>query len=200
MLKAVGGALCRKGARLCGGALADRLTGHRFRHRPQSPGAPAGHLGRLRYETCMTLPALFDRLRLPVIGSPLFIISGARSGHRAVQGGDRRLLPGAQRPAAEPCSTNGCTASPRNWPRTTATHPDRPGRALRGQPDRPPLERPARGRSGDLRQMAGADRHHLARRARGTQPRRSMAGAGSRCTTSSTIASRTRRSKRAPTG
>ncbi len=30
----------------------------------------------MRYETCMSLPALFDRLRLPVIGSPLFIISG----------------------------------------------------------------------------------------------------------------------------
>jgi nitronate monooxygenase len=30
----------------------------------------------LRYETGMALPALFDRLRLPVIGSPLFIISG----------------------------------------------------------------------------------------------------------------------------
>jgi nitronate monooxygenase len=31
---------------------------------------------RLRYETHMALPPLFDRLRLPVIGSPLFIISG----------------------------------------------------------------------------------------------------------------------------
>jgi len=30
----------------------------------------------LRYETGMMLPAIFDRLRLPVIGSPLFIISG----------------------------------------------------------------------------------------------------------------------------
>ena len=30
----------------------------------------------MRYETCMSLPPLFDRLRLPVIGSPLFIISG----------------------------------------------------------------------------------------------------------------------------
>ncbi len=30
----------------------------------------------MRYETRMSLPALFDRLRLPVIGSPLFIISG----------------------------------------------------------------------------------------------------------------------------
>ncbi len=29
----------------------------------------------MRYETNMALPALFDRLRLPVIGSPLFIIS-----------------------------------------------------------------------------------------------------------------------------
>ena len=32
---------------------------------------------RLRYETLpMTLPAIFDTLRLPVIGSPLFIVSG----------------------------------------------------------------------------------------------------------------------------
>jgi nitronate monooxygenase len=31
---------------------------------------------RLRYETGMALPPLFDRLRIPVIGSPLFIISG----------------------------------------------------------------------------------------------------------------------------
>lgn len=30
----------------------------------------------MRYETHMSLPPLFDRLRLPVIGSPLFIISG----------------------------------------------------------------------------------------------------------------------------
>ncbi|CAN5676879.1 nitronate monooxygenase family protein [soil metagenome] len=30
----------------------------------------------MRYETQMSLPPLFDRLRLPVIGSPLFIISG----------------------------------------------------------------------------------------------------------------------------
>ena len=30
----------------------------------------------MRYEMGMSLPALFDRLRLPVIGSPLFIISG----------------------------------------------------------------------------------------------------------------------------
>lgn len=30
---------------------------------------------RLRHKTQMALPALFDRLRLPVIGSPLFIIS-----------------------------------------------------------------------------------------------------------------------------
>ena len=35
----------------------------------------AGQPFQLRYETRMALPALFDRLRLPVIGSPLFIIS-----------------------------------------------------------------------------------------------------------------------------
>ena len=38
--------------------------------------ASAGQKIRLRYETNMSLPPLFDRLRLPVIGSPLFIISG----------------------------------------------------------------------------------------------------------------------------
>jgi len=31
---------------------------------------------RFRYETGMSLPPLFDRLRLPVIGSPLFLVSG----------------------------------------------------------------------------------------------------------------------------
>ena len=36
----------------------------------------AGQNNALRYETHMSLPSLFDRLRLPVIGSPLFIISG----------------------------------------------------------------------------------------------------------------------------
>ena len=36
----------------------------------------AGQPFRLRYETRMSLPPLFDRLRIPVIGSPLFIISG----------------------------------------------------------------------------------------------------------------------------
>ena len=36
----------------------------------------AGQENQLRYGMGMSLPALFDRLRLPVIGSPLFIISG----------------------------------------------------------------------------------------------------------------------------
>jgi hypothetical protein len=48
----------------------------------------------------MALPPIFDRLRLPVIGSPLFIVS-AGPGHRPVQGGGRQL-PGAECPAADP--------------------------------------------------------------------------------------------------
>ena len=59
-------------------------------------------------------------------------------------------------------STNGFTRSPRHSPRMTATIPSA-RRPLRGQPDRPPLERPVRSGYGDLRQMEGADRHHLAR-------------------------------------
>lgn len=36
----------------------------------------AGQPNRLRYETRMTVPAILSHLRVPVIGSPLFIISG----------------------------------------------------------------------------------------------------------------------------
>src|SRR3569832_1533909 len=45
-----------------------------YRHFEKCSGA-AGLRFRLRYETGMRTP-IFDRLRLPVNGSPLFIISG----------------------------------------------------------------------------------------------------------------------------
>ena len=43
-------------------------------------------------------------------------------------------------------------------------NPDTPGSPLRRQPDRPSLQRPPRARPRNLRQVAGADHDHLARR------------------------------------
>jgi nitronate monooxygenase len=49
------------------------------RHKPFARAGKCGVAGQwfgLRYETEMSIPPLLTRLRLPVIGSPLFIISG----------------------------------------------------------------------------------------------------------------------------
>ena len=51
-----------------------------------------------------------------------------------------------------------------------ARHPGAPGRALRHQPHRPQVQRPAGARSGDLREAPGADHHHQPRRAAGGEP------------------------------
>ena len=48
------------------------------------------------------------------------------AGHRPVQGGHRRQLPGAERAARDASSTNGSTRSPRRSPSMTARTPTRP--------------------------------------------------------------------------
>ncbi len=148
----------------------------------------------------MSLPKLLEgRLRLPVIGSPLFIISIPALVIAQCKAGIVGSFPALN---ARPLSqldewlheiTEALAAHDR-------AHPEQPRRALRGQPDRAQVERAARAGSRAHRQMEGADRHHVAGRARGRQPARSIPMAASRCTTSSTTASRTRRSRRAPTG
>ena len=80
----------------------------------------------------MSLPkALQGKLRLPVIGAPLFIISHPASGDRAVQGGNRRLVSRRSTRARSASSTNGCTRSPRLSPRMTARIPKAPPRRSR---------------------------------------------------------------------
>ena len=79
----------------------------------------------------MPLPTPFDRLRLPVIGSPLFIVSGAELVIRAVQGGIVGAFPLAQR-AADRAARRVIPGSPRT---------------LRAQPRQPPSGRPRRSRS-----------------------------------------------------
>ena len=147
----------------------------------------------------MSLPPLFDRLRLPVIGAPLFIVSNPDLVIAQCKAGIVGSFPALN---ARPQSLldewlHRITEELAAWDQA---HPDRPSapfavnQIVHRSNDRL-LER-----HGDLRQVEGADRDHLAGRARGGQPGRSTAGAGSRCTTSSTTASRARRSTRAPTG
>jgi nitronate monooxygenase len=73
----------------------------------------------------MSLPPILQRLRLPVIGAPLFIVSKPEAGDRPVHGGDRRQLPGAQRPAPEPARRMAARdhEALAAWDRD---HPDRP--------------------------------------------------------------------------
>ena len=119
----------------------------------------------------MALPPIFDRLRLPVIGSPLFIVSGPELVIAQCKAGVVGSFPALN---ARPQSLldewlHQITEELGAWDRE---NPDRLVGAFRGQSDRPPLERPARTGSRDLREMEGADHHHVARRARRAQPRR----------------------------
>jgi nitronate monooxygenase len=90
----------------------------------------------------MSLPAIFDKLRLPVIASPLFIISGPELVIAQCKAGIVGSFPALN---ARPASvfdewlhqiTEELAAHNRD-------NPDRPAAPYRGQPDRPPLKQPA---------------------------------------------------------
>ena len=119
----------------------------------------------------MSLPSVLrDKLRLPAIGAPLFIISHPALVIAQCKAGIVGSFPALN---ARPISqldewlheiTEALAAHDR-------AHPGEPGGAVRGQPDRPQVQRaPRRGHRADG-EMEGADRHHLARRARGRQRR-----------------------------
>ena len=56
----------------------------------------------------MPLPAsLANSLELPVVGSPLFIVSGPELVIAQCKAGVRRLVPGAERASPSKSSTNG---------------------------------------------------------------------------------------------
>ena len=119
----------------------------------------------------MSLPSvLSDRLRLPAVASPMFIVSGPDLVIAQCDVGHRRLLPLPQRPpAARPARmAHPHHRSPRQarrqQPRDTV-------RAVRGQPDRPQEQRPPRRGPRDHRRVRGPDRHHVPRRPRRRQRR-----------------------------
>ena len=67
----------------------------------------------------MSLPPLFDRLRLPVIASPMFIVSGPELVIAQCKAGIVGSFPALMHDRRH-CSMNGSTGSPRNCRRITA--------------------------------------------------------------------------------
>ena len=100
----------------------------------------------------------------------------SRPGDRAVQGGHRRLLPGAER-AAEGTARGVAEAHHRRARRVQGQASREEGGALRGQPDRAQLQRPPAARRRHLREVQGADPDHLAARARRRRASRPIATA-----------------------
>ena len=74
----------------------------------------------------MPLPAALSKLPLPIIGSPLFIISNAQAGDRPVHRRRGRLDAGAQCPAGRAAGRMAGTRSPKAWPPGTSANPDKP--------------------------------------------------------------------------
>ena len=69
----------------------------------------------------MPIPEILrDRLRLPVIGAPMFIVSTPAPGAGAMQGRHRRLVSGAECAAGLAARRLAGARSPRNWRRTSA--------------------------------------------------------------------------------
>ena len=99
----------------------------------------------------MTLPTLLqDRLSLPVIGAPMFIVSGPELVIAQCKAGIVGSFPALNaRPAH--CSTNGSRSIKAELAAFRSANPGR-NRALRGQPDRACLQRPAAARRRCLRQ------------------------------------------------
>jgi nitronate monooxygenase len=144
------------------------------------------------------LPKQLAGLRLPVIGSPLFIISNPKLVIAQCKAGIVGSMPALNaRPAAQLDEwlaeiTETLAAHDRDHPESPAA-PFAINQIVHKSNDR--LEH-------DMEVCARykvPDRHHLARARAPMSTRPSTAGAASCCTTSSTTRSRTRRSRRAPT-
>ena len=140
------------------------------------PGLRRDDLGGfVHYADGMSLPPLFDRLRLPAIGAPLFIVSNPDLVIAQCKAGIVGSFPALN---ARPQSLldewlHRIDEELAAWDRD---HPEAPAAPLCGQPDRPQIQRAADGGHGDLPEMEGADRHHLAGRARRGQPGRPLLG------------------------
>ena len=124
----------------------------------------------------MSMPALFKgRLSIPVIGAPLFIISVPDLVIAQCKAGIVGSFPALN--ARPPALLDEWLARIREeLAAHDKAHPEPAVGAVRGQPDRAPIEQPARSGSRALREAQGADDHHLARRARRTQSGRASLG------------------------
>ena len=117
----------------------------------------------------MPLPAsLADSLELPVVGSPLFIVSGPELVIAQCKAGIVGSFPGAERPSGRK-ARRMADADRERTRRIQGAASGEEGRALRGQPDLPRLQRPADEGHGNLRQAPGSDHHHLAAAAAGNR-------------------------------
>jgi hypothetical protein len=142
------------------------------------------------------LPAVLQNLPLPVIASPMFIVS-TRAGDRAVQGGDRRFHAGAERAAGVAAGRVAARDQ-----ETLAAY----NRAIPASPAAPFAINQIVHKSND--RLEHDMEWWCGTRCRSSSPRwaraptsttRSTATAAWCCTTSSTTCSPARRSRRAPT-
>ena len=93
----------------------------------------------------MPIPALFkNRLSIPVIGSPMFIVSGPDLVIAQCKAGVVGSFP-ALNARPQRCSTNGSRGSRKSSPSMTGAPGPAVG-AVRGQPDRASLQQPPRSR------------------------------------------------------
>ena len=109
-------------------------------------------------------PVLAGKLRLPVIGAPLFIISNPNLVIAQCKAGVVGSFP-ALNARPQPLLDDWLARITDELAAYDEATPGRACRAVRGEPDRPPLERPARAGCRLLREIPCAHRHHLARRA-----------------------------------
>ena len=124
----------------------------------------------------MSMPALFKgRLSIPVIGAPLFIISVPDLVIAQCKAGIVGSFPALN--ARPPALLDEWLVRIKEELAALRQGASRAAvGAVRGEPDRAPLEQPARTGSGAVREAQGADDHHLARRARRTQSGRASLG------------------------
>ena len=137
-------------------------------------------------------------LPLPIIGAPLFIISNPKLVIEQCKAGVVGSMPALNaRPASQ--LDEWLAEITETLAAYDRAHPDKPAapfainQIVHKSNDR--LEHDM----ADVRQVQGADHHHLAGRAAPTSTRRCTPGAAWCCTTSSTTPLRTRPSRRAPT-
>ena len=140
---------------------------HHRRRRRERHGAGARRVLNLAPNlgdpSCPCRPIL-AKLPLPIIGSPLFIISNPKLVIEQCKAGIVGSMPALNaRPAAQ--LDEWLAEITETLAAYDRAQPGQAGRAVRDQPDRAQEQRPARARHAGLRQVQGADHHHLAGRA-----------------------------------